>query len=57
MLSGQSGVRAFVPVFILGLLSYLKPELLQLDPSMEWVKHPATISVTGVLATLEMVAE
>ncbi|KAJ8599164.1 hypothetical protein CTAYLR_008560 [Chrysophaeum taylorii] len=55
-MSGHSGVRAFLPTFLLSLLSLVRPDLVELSGSMSWLKHPASASVSGVLAAAEMAA-
>ena len=57
VLSTQTGVRAFLPMFILSLVSLVNEDLVELDVNMEWLRHPATASVAGVLAVAEVVAE
>ena len=57
VLSSQSGVRAFTPAFLLSLMAMVNPDVIELDSSMQWLRHPATAAVFGVLAVLEIVAE
>ena len=56
MLSGSSGVRAFLPTFTVSLLSLACPDCVELSPTMAWLKHPAAATISGVLALAEMVA-
>jgi hypothetical protein len=57
VLSGHSGVRAFLPAFLLSAISLAWPDVVDLAPSMEWVRHPATASLAGILSLAEMIAE
>ena len=57
VLSTQTGVRAFLPMFILSLVSLVNEDLVELDDNMQWIRHPATASVAGVIAVAEIVAE
>lgn len=57
VLSSQSGVRAFTPALILSLMAMVNPDVIELDSSMQWLRHPAAAAVFGVLAVLEIVAE
>ena len=36
-LSGMSGVRAFLPTFVVSLVAIARPELIDLSPTMQWV--------------------
>ncbi|KOO34201.1 hypothetical protein Ctob_009410, partial [Chrysochromulina tobinii] len=57
VLSSQSGVRAFTPALILSLMAMVNPDVIELDSSMQWLRHPAAAAVFCVLAVLEIVAE
>ena len=57
VLSTQTGVRAFLPMFILSLVSLVNEDLVELDDSMQWIRHPATASAAGVIAVAEIVAD
>ena len=54
-LSGVSGVRAFLPTFIISIVAIARPDLVDLSPSMKWVKHPAAAAASGLLAVGEIV--
>ena len=53
--SSQSGVRAFVPTFVMSLIAWVAPDHIQLSGTMQWLAHPAAVVVTGVLAVAECV--
>lgn len=56
VLSQQSGVRAFLPTFLVSLLSLVRPDIVELSGTMSWLKHPASASISGILAAAEMAA-
>ena len=55
-LGGNSGVRAFLPVFIAALAHAIDPDMVPLSANMKWLAHPASLSITGTLAVLEAAA-
>lgn len=57
VLSSQTGVRAFLPMFILSAISIADNQLVELDERMQWLRHPVTCGLSGLLATAEVVAE
>ena len=56
VVSGHSGVRAFLPTFIMSLVACVAPDYVSLSKSMRWLAHPAAVAGTGLLAVGEMVA-
>ena len=54
-MSSQSGVRAFVPSFVMAVVACVAPDYVELSKTMAWLKHPAAVAVTGVLALAECV--
>lgn len=56
VLGGMSGVRAFLPTFLLAAISLARPDLVELSPTMEWLRHPVSVAVWGVLAAAEIIA-
>ena len=56
VVSGHSGVRAFLPTFIMALIACVAPDYVSLSKSMSWLKHPAAVAGTGLLALAEMAA-
>ena len=54
-LGQMSGVRAFLPTFVVSILAIIMPDWVDLAHNMRWVKHPATATVSGVLAVGEIV--
>ena len=55
-LGGLSGVRAFLPLFVLSCVALEYPSWVELSPSMEWVRHPASAVCMGSLTLAESVA-
>ena len=54
-LGQMSGVRAFLPTFVVSILALIMPDWVDLAHNMRWIKHPATATVSGVLAVGEIV--
>ena len=55
VLGGVSGVRAFLPTFAVSLIAYAWPDWVDLSPTMAWLKHPAAVACSGLLALAEIV--
>ena len=54
-LGQMSGVRAFLPTFVVSIVAIILPDWVDLAHNMKWVKHPATATVSGVLAVGEII--
>ena len=54
-LAGGAGTKAFIPVFLLGLLHHT--EYFELAPQFQWIGQPPVLVVLGVLIVLELWAD
>ena len=54
-LGQMSGVRAFLPTFVVSIVAIILPDWVDLAHNMRWIKHPATATVSGVLAVGEII--
>jgi len=54
-LAGGAGTKAFIPVFLLGLLHHT--DYFNLAPQFEWIARPPVLVVLGVLIVLELWAD
>ncbi|MBB6172661.1 hypothetical protein HNR23_002721 [Nocardiopsis mwathae] len=55
-LASAAGLNAYIPLLAVGLIARYT-DLLTLGPGWQWMEHPASLGVLGVLLVLELVAD
>ncbi|PRY00800.1 DUF4126 domain-containing protein [Allonocardiopsis opalescens] len=55
-LASAAGLNAYIPLLVVGLLARYT-ELVPLSGGWEWLEHPVTLVVLGVLLVIEVVAD
>lgn len=55
-LSSAAGLNAYVPLLVAGTLARFT-DFLPLSPAWQWLEHPATLIVLGVLLVVEFIAD
>lgn len=57
VLAGNSGVKATLPVFLLGVVHIAAPDSVPLQSGMEWVGHWYTTALLFILLVVEVLAD
>lgn len=55
-LSASAGLNAYIPLLMVGLMSRYT-DAVPLGQTWQWLEHPATLAVLGVLLAVELVAD
>lgn len=55
-LASAAGLNAYVPLLVVGLLARFT-DLVPLSENWQWLEHPATLTIVGVLLLVELVAD
>ena len=52
-LSASSGFKVFLPLFLIGFLSFLGIDFILISEDMIWIKNPIVLFVIGILTIIE----
>lgn len=55
-LSASAGLNAYIPLLMVGLMARYT-DAVPLGPTWQWLEHPATLGVLGVLLAVELIAD